>query len=67
MMSLNLLTEKENQKMIKVDATSDCIALLNQELTLPSSMSLPNLTMNAPPTFNFNQGQNIISLPTFNI
>lgn len=51
----------------QVDATSDCIALLNQELTLPSSMSLPNLSTNAPPTFNFNQGQNIISLPTFNI
>jgi predicted phage terminase large subunit-like protein len=51
----------------QVDATSDCITLLNREITLPNSMSLPNLSTNAPPTFNFNQGQNIISLPTFNI
>ena len=51
----------------QVDATSDCIALLNREIVLPNSMSLPNLSTNAPPTFNFNQGQNIISLPTFNI
>lgn len=51
----------------QADATSDCITLLNREIILPNSMNLPNLTTNAPPTFNFNQGQSIISLPTFNI